>query len=433
MNRDGKTRRMPRAKRARTAGRGRAQVCALAWLAVLTLAAPARVPACEAMLAGEYSDPPELVQLDLDPAAWEVAAQIRDVTFARKDYVHAGDTLDVWNELVSWQVSFGARSWSLATLRDQLLAQIGASCQGVESRVLRDESSDVIYEWWHRGCAGDGRPQHEISRLVLGITGFHQISYSWRGSALEPEARERWLTWIQHTKLTLRGPSEARDPLERARIALWSGAYARAVELLRPLADAGRAGAQVELARLHTAGWGVPKDYALALAWFRRAAAQGDVEAEYQLGRMYESGWGVAMDLGQAAEHYDVAARGGSAEAQGHLGYLLATRSSPDFDAAARWFRRSAEQGHLHAVYWMGRLYEEGHGVERSPQEAVAWYTRAARAGSPDAQFALGRLHTLGVGVARDDRQARVWLTRAVMQGKSEARDFFLAHRAPGG
>src|SRR5262249_12215174 len=154
------------------------------------------------------------------------------------------------------------------------------TCQKVESRVLREETADVIYEWWHDGCAGDGRPQHEISRLVLGVTGFHQISYSRRGAALDDATRARWLERIQNARLAVRAPREGGDPLDQARVAIWSGAYPRAVTLLQPLAESGRAGAQVELARLHAEGWGVPKNYATALEWFRRAAAQGSVEAQ---------------------------------------------------------------------------------------------------------------------------------------------------------
>jgi hypothetical protein len=56
-------------------------------------------------------------------------------------------------------------------------------------------------------------------------------------------------------------------------------------------------------------------DYAEALKEWRPLADQGDAEAQYRLGRMHEKGWGTTKD----------------------------------FDAALRWYRLAAEQGHEEA------------------------------------------------------------------------------------
>ncbi len=66
-----------------------------------------------------------------------------------------------------------------------------------------------------------------------------------------------------------------------------------------------------------------------------------------------------------------------SASAQYDLGVLYLERSPID---AARWFRKSAEQGNAHAQLWLGDMYREGKGVKLDPVEAAKLYERAKSA-----------------------------------------------------
>ena len=76
----------------------------------------------------------------------------------------------------------------------------------------------------------------------------------------------------------LAGPDEAgADAFSR-------GDYANAIQLLRPVADAGDPEAQVMLADIYYEGRGVPKDYAQAVDWFRKAADQGAPLGQFYLG-----------------------------------------------------------------------------------------------------------------------------------------------------
>ena len=49
-----------------------------------------------------------------------------------------------------------------------------------------------------------------------------------------------------------------------------------------------------------------------------------------------------------------------------------------DMAEAAKWYRRSAEQGFAPAQTSLAYLYERGQGVTRDYAEAVKWYTKAA-------------------------------------------------------
>jgi len=85
--------------------------------------------------------------------------------------------------------------------------------------------------------------------------------------------------------------------LEDGEAAYFKHDYAKAVRLLRPLADKGSAPAQNRLASIYFwGGYGVPQDPAQAAQWYRKAGDQGNVLAQAHLGLMYEHGYGVPKD-----------------------------------------------------------------------------------------------------------------------------------------
>ena len=52
-----------------------------------------------------------------------------------------------------------------------------------------------------------------------------------------------------------------------------------------------------------------------------------------------------------------------------------------DYKTAFEKWKPLAEQGHDDAQYKMGRLYREGHGVEKDYVEAYKWYSIIAKKG----------------------------------------------------
>ena len=100
-------------------------------------------------------------------------------------------------------------------------------------------------------------------------------------------------------------------PLEEGQDAYQEKDYVRAVELWRPLAQAGDREAQYRLGVMYAEGKGIGANDAEAALWFERAAEQGEAMAQYNLGASYVEGAGVRKDMA----------------------------------AAAKWFRRAAEQG----------------------------------------------------------------------------------------
>lgn len=135
--------------------------------------------------------------------------------------------------------------------------------------------------------------------------------------------------------------------LEMGLTAVKNKNYVKAFSLFVPLAEAGNAEAQHNLAMLYRTGKGTQKDISASYDWFRRAAEQGVSDAQYYLGYMYDGGEGVAQD--------------------------------PQY--AYVWYRKAAEQGHGLAQINLGFLYANGTGVTQNIEQAYLWFHVAAAQG----------------------------------------------------
>ncbi|MET4492098.1 tetratricopeptide repeat protein [Bradyrhizobium sp. LA7.1] len=165
------------------------------------------------------------------------------------------------------------------------------------------------------------------------------------------------------------------------------GDYAKALRLIRPLANDGDAAAQYNLALMYMTGRGVQQDYAVAAIWLRKAAEQGYAFAQSNLGTLYRDGRGV-----------------------------------PENDAeAVVWFRKAADQGDPVAQFLLGGQYATGQGVAWDYAEALLWFQKAAEQGHPAARFYLGVMYAKGDGVPQDYVRAHMWFSLSAAQGNQEA------------
>jgi hypothetical protein len=111
-----------------------------------------------------------------------------------------------------------------------------------------------------------------------------------------------------------------------------------------------------------------------------------------------------------AAQDRTVASRSDAklreAEENYRLGEQAADSVPKDYAAAARYYRKAADQGYIPAQYNLAYLYENGLGVKQDYAQAAAWYRKAADQGDPEAQNNLGTLYSTGQGVPRNDGEA---------------------------
>jgi TPR repeat protein len=106
----------------------------------------------------------------------------------------------------------------------------------------------------------------------------------------------------------------------------------------------------------------------------RKKAEAGDVSAMVELGHAYEDGrsW-----------------RSGSG---GKFGGIAIEETFVEFDKAAEWYRKAAEQGHAEAQVRLGLLYKKGTGVQKDLAKALEWFEKAAAQGYIDAQYRVGEI-----------------------------------------
>ena len=73
-------------------------------------------------------------------------------------------------------------------------------------------------------------------------------------------------------------------------------------------------------------------------------------------------------------------ANGGDKQAQTYVGEIFekGLGITPDYQAAATWYRRAADQGYSRALVNLGFLYEKGLGVPKDAGAALKLYRRAA-------------------------------------------------------
>ena len=142
------------------------------------------------------------------------------------------------------------------------------------------------------------------------------------------------------------------------------------------------------------------------------------LHAQKNIGNVLAAGVHVPRDEAAAARWYRRAADQGLKEAQNNLGALYQKGRGVPLDPgeALRWYRRSAEQGESTAQVNLAALLADGLGVEKDPVEAARLYRLAAEQGSPEAQLNLSVLYQRGEGVPRDERLAFQWCERAAQQ-----------------
>lgn len=154
--------------------------------------------------------------------------------------------------------------------------------------------------------------------------------------------------------------------------------YESAASWYRLAAERGNRSSQVSLALAYEKGYGVPQDIHEAEHWYRQAAENGDLSAQKTLIDIYTNGR-VEQVTNSSEPHAAI-----------WLNFIGA-----DAPSAAYWCRRAAQQGDTDSQLTLGRMFEDGIGVERDYTEAAIWYQKAAEKGSCTAQDSLRRLREL--------------------------------------
>jgi TPR repeat protein len=131
-------------------------------------------------------------------------------------------------------------------------------------------------------------------------------------------------------------------------------------------------------------------DYKAAVDIWRPLAEAGDADAQFNLGQAYRLGRGVAVNLGAAQIWLGRAAAKDHVDAQTTLGLLLF--DSGDRPTGLRWLRAAAEKGEPRAMLMYGTALYNGDGVKQNPVLAYAYISRAAAQGLLPAKTTLAEM-----------------------------------------
>jgi TPR repeat protein len=148
-----------------------------------------------------------------------------------------------------------------------------------------------------------------------------------------------------------------------------------------------------------------------------------DVVTQFNLGYCYQNGFGVAKDDAEAAKWYRKSAEQGNAKAQYRLGrcYDDGTGVPKNLVEAAQWYYKSAEQGFYAAQFMIGHCLMTGEGVPQNMTEGVKWYRKSAEQGGSPAQINLATCYRHGQGVPQNMVEAANWYHKAAEQNMAEA------------
>lgn len=108
------------------------------------------------------------------------------------------------------------------------------------------------------------------------------------------------------------GPAAAwADDLSDGDAALQNGEYPKAIKILLPLAEQGKAVAQRDVGLMYFDGNGFAHDPREAAKWFSLSAKQGQIGAQVDFAIAYTTGEGVQQNLVQAYVWFSAAASQG--------------------------------------------------------------------------------------------------------------------------
>ena len=104
--------------------------------------------------------------------------------------------------------------------------------------------------------------------------------------------------------------------IEEARDAMEADQFDKAMQMLRPAANAGNADAEELIGIMYAMGLGVTQDDRRAFEWYLRSAMKGHAGAQSGVGWYYEVGRGLpSIDLVRAYMWYTLSAIGGDPDA----------------------------------------------------------------------------------------------------------------------
>jgi TPR repeat protein len=142
--------------------------------------------------------------------------------------------------------------------------------------------------------------------------------------------------------------------------------------------------------------------YDEALICFQKAHSLGNIEAATNIGFFYENAYGgLEQNFEKAFEFYKLASTKGDDRATTYLGlfYMGGIHVPADSQLGEKLLREASEKGNPEAMTYLGIYYAS---EDRVP-EAIDLFKKALQVGFGEAAYQMGKLYEDGNGVDQDD------------------------------
>lgn len=150
-------------------------------------------------------------------------------------------------------------------------------------------------------------------------------------------------------------------------------------------------------------------------------AEAGDAAAQFDLAVRYTEGGAAPRNFELAAQWYEKAAQQGLAVAEYRLGslYEKGLGVGKDMQRAKDLYQRAAEKGNTRAMHNLGVLAAEG--GKPNYTSAALWFGKAAEYGIRDSQYNLAVLLGRGLGLPKDLVKSYTWFAIVAAVGDADA------------
>jgi localization factor PodJL len=150
-------------------------------------------------------------------------------------------------------------------------------------------------------------------------------------------------------------------------------------------------------------------------------AESGDAAAQFDLAVRYAEGGAGPRNYELAAQWYEKAAQQGLAVAEYRLGslYEKGLGIGKDMQRAKDLYQRAAEKGNTRAMHNLGVLAAEG--GKPNYTSAALWFGKAAEYGIRDSQYNLAVLLARGLGLPKDLVKSYTWFAIVAATGDADA------------
>lgn len=256
---------------------------------------------------------------------------------------------------------------------------------------------------------------------------YNSFLASYEGTAAAREAKIKLQSIISNQTTSNSTSDMGSEFLVKAETRYFNGfTDTKAFDLFMKAGENGAPAGYIKAAHMLADGIGVKKDVdrARTLADAALPAVQEDAKtnpkAYYYLGLASQFGLGTGLDFVEAAALTEKGAKASDPLALNSMGwnYDQGTGVAKDKDKALAYFISAADLGLAVSMNSAGQIYR----VDKSDYvNAMRWYRKADENGNPKGTFYIGYLYDVGLGVEEDNAEAAKWYRKSADLGHAQA------------